>query len=195
MSFPESKLKNFVDTPYILQYKVFMNISNIVVGLCVLTTTLACQVLPAPAPIATETPTITPGGPTLTPSPTATPTPFPTPEPVVRIETGDRALFFGDFDLAREQYLNAYNDSTDKAIKAAALWGLGRTEIADGRYQLAIDTLTTLTNEYPDSTYAARAYFLMGQAYANLSQFQQAADSYNTYSTRIPGVLDGYVHE
>jgi soluble lytic murein transglycosylase len=115
--------------------------------------------------------------------------------PVVRIETGDRALFFGDFDLAREQYLTAYNDSTDKAIKAAALWGLGRTELADGRYQLAIETLTTLTNEYPDSTYAARAHFLMGQAYSNLKQFQQAAESYNTYSTRIPGVLDGYVQD
>ena len=172
-----------------------MKIRNICVGLCVVVTTLACQVFPAPAPIPTQTPTITPGGPTLTPSPTVTPTPFPTPEPVVRIETGDRALFFGDFDSAREQYLNAFNDSTDKTIKAAALWGLGRTDVADGRYEIAIETLTTLTNEYPDSTYAARAYFLMGQAFANLNLFQQAADAYNTYSTRIPGVLDGYVHE
>jgi len=165
------------------------------IGLSVLAFTLACQFLPTPLPNPTQTPTITPGGPTLTPSPTVTSTPFPTPPPVVRIETGDRALFFGDFDSARDQYLNAYNDSNDKAIKAAALWGLGRTELADGSFQLAVETLTTLTSEYPDSTYAARAYFLMGRAYTKLNQFQLAADAYNTYSTRIPGVLDGYVQE
>jgi len=172
-----------------------MKSKNKLIWLCVIFTTFACQMFPSPVGTATQTPTITPGGPTLTPSPTNTPTPFPTPIPVVRIESGDKALFLGDFDSAREQYLTAFNDSTDKALQAAALWGLGRTELADGRYQLAIDTLTTLTNEYPDSTYAARAYFLLGQAYSNLDQFQQAADAYNTYLTRIPGVLDGTVQE
>jgi soluble lytic murein transglycosylase len=155
----------------------------------------ACQVIPSSTVTPTATPTITPGGPALTPSPTITPTPFPTPVPVVRINAGDQALFYGDFDLARQHYLSALNDSTDKDIKAAALWGLGRTELADGRYELAIETLNTLTTEYPVSTYSARAYFLLGQAFAALDQFQQAADAYNTYSTRIPGVLDGYVQE
>jgi soluble lytic murein transglycosylase len=155
----------------------------------------ACQVFPSTSAPPTQTPTITPGGPTLTPSPTITPTPFPTPVPVVRIDSGDQALFHGDFDLARQHYLSAFNDSTDKDIKAAALWGLGRTELADGRYELAIETLNTLTAEFPDSTYAARAYFLMGQAYFALGQYQPSADAYNTYSTRIPGVLDGYVQE
>jgi len=58
-----------------------------------------------------------------------------------------------------------------------------------------LDKLTTLTIEYPASTYAARAYFLMGQAYYNLEQFQLSADAYNTYLTRVPGVLDAYVQE
>jgi soluble lytic murein transglycosylase len=114
-------------------------------------------------------------------------------EPVVRIDTGDQALFFGDFDLAREQYRAAFNDTTDDAIKAAALWGIGRTELADGQYQEALNSFTNLINTYPDSTYSARAPFLMGRAYEGLEQFQQAADSYQTYSTRVPGVLDGYV--
>jgi soluble lytic murein transglycosylase len=114
---------------------------------------------------------------------------------VVRIDTGDQALFFGDFDLAREQYLAAFNDSTDEAIKAAALWGTGRTELADGRYQEAVNALNHLITSYPDSTYAARAYFLLGRAYDELEQHQQAADAYNTYSTRVPGVLDGYVQD
>jgi soluble lytic murein transglycosylase len=172
-----------------------MQRKNKMIWLGVLFITLACQIFPSQNPNATQTPTITPGGPTLTPSPTITPTPFPTPVPVARIESGDEALFYGDFDTARENYLTAFNESNDKSLQAAALWGLSRTELADGRYQLALDTLITLTNEYPDSTYAARAYFLMGQAHSKLNQHQQAADAYNTYSMKIPGVLDGYVQD
>lgn len=115
--------------------------------------------------------------------------------PVVRIEAGDRALFYGDFDQARQQYRSAFNESTEKAVQAAALWGLGRTELADERPQSAIETLNRLVNEYPESTYAARAYFLLGQAYAQLEQYLPAADAYNSYLSRIPGVLDGYVQE
>ena len=152
----------------------------------------ACQNFPVPIPLPTAAPTNTEGPPpTSTPPPT--PTLPPTMEPVVRIDTGDEALFFGDFDQAREQYLAAFNDTTDDAIRAAALWGMSRTELADGNDQEAINSLTNLTTAYPDSTYSARAPFLMGLAYEGLEQFQQAADAYQTYSTRVPGVLDGYV--
>lgn len=156
----------------------------------------ACQSLPLPIPlpIATAVPTNT-QGPPPTNTPLPTPTLPPTMEPVVRIEAADQALFFGDFDLAREQYQAAFNDSTDDAIKAAGLWGIGRTELADDRYQEAISALTELINDYPDSTYAARAHFLMGLAYDGLGQYQQAADAYNTYTMRIPDVLDGYVQD
>jgi len=152
----------------------------------------ACQALPASAP--TPTPTIT-AGPSPTPTPLPTSTPFPTPIPVARIDSGDLALFYGDYDLARQQYLAALNDSDNRDLQAAALWGLGRTELADKNYQLVVDTLTKLTTDYSESTYAARAYFLMGQAFNGLGQYVQAADAYNTYMTRIPGVLDAYVQE
>lgn len=153
----------------------------------------ACQALPTPAP--TAIPTITPGGPTLTPSPTITPTPLPTLPPVQRIESADQALFYGDYDLAREQYLTAYNESTDFGLRAAALWGLGRTELADGNFQTALERFAMLTGEYPESTYSARAPFLMGRAYEGLDQYDQAAQSYSNYMTRIPAVLDAYVQE
>jgi len=152
----------------------------------------ACQAFPAPAPTATATSTPGPS-PTATFTPTATP--LPTPIPVARIESGDAALFNGDFDLARTEYQNAFNDSTDNGLKAAALWGLGRTELADENYPGALTVLITLTNEYPDSTYAARAYFLIGQAHYKLGEYQQSADAYNVYLTRVPGVLDSYVQE
>ncbi len=114
---------------------------------------------------------------------------------MVRIEAGDLALFYGDYDQARQQYTSAFQESGDTAVQAAALWGLGRTELADNHPQPAIEALNRLVNEYPDSTYAARAYFLLGQAYSQLNQYQPAADAYNTYLSRVPGVLDGYVQE
>src|SRR5262245_14015410 len=170
-----------------------MNLEKRLVWLGIVLVMCACN-LPVPLPIPTPVFTITPG-PSPIPTATITPTPLPTLEPVVRIEAGDKALFQGDYELAREQYLAALNDSTDRAVQAAALWGLGRTELADSHYQPAIDALTRLTTEQPESTYSARAPFLMARAYYGLNQFQQSADSYNTYLTRIPGVLDGYVQE
>jgi len=169
-----------------------MNPTKKLAWLCLVFAVSACQALPLSVP--TATPTHTPG-PTPTNTPLPTPTPLPTMEPVVRIDTGDQALFFGDYDLAREQYLAAFNDSEDEAIKAAALWGTGKTELAAGNYQEALNALNTLISSYPDSTYAARAYFLIGRAHERLEQYQQAADAYNTYSSRVPGVLDGYVQD
>jgi len=161
-------------------------------GLWILLALAACQAAPAATALPTSTATAEA---TPTPAFTPTATPLPTPLPVVRVEAGDRALFYGDFDQARQQYLTAFNESTDKAVQAAALWGLGRTELADDRPQPAIETLNRLVNEYPESTYAARAYFLLGQAYFQLEQYTAAADAYNTYLNRVPGVLDGYVQE
>lgn len=169
-----------------------MKLSKKLIGVWLLIVITACQALPTPAPTATAT--ITPG-PSPTPTLPPSATPLPTPEPVLRIDSGDTALFNGDYDKARELYLGAFNDTTDNAVKAAALWGLGRTELTAGNYQLALEKLNTLTTEYAASTYSARAYFLMGQAYYNLGLYQLSADAYNTYLTRVPGVLDAYVQE
>ncbi len=154
----------------------------------------ACLPFPAPVPAATPTATLTPG-PSPTPTFPPTATPLPVPPEVQRIAAGDTALFNGDFDRARAEYQSAFQGTTDNNLKAAALWGLGKTELADEQYQTALNTLTTLTNEYAQSTYAARAYFLMGQAFGALGQWQASADAYNTYLTRVPGVLDAYVQE
>ena len=169
-----------------------MNITTKGIWLLIALALSACQAIPTSQPTITPTSTI---GATPTSPPPPTATPFPTPVPVVRVESGDRALFYGDYDKAREQYLSAFNESTDRAIQAAALWGLGRTELEADNYQTAVDYLTRLTVDYPESTYAARAYFLMGQAFSQLGEYQLSANSYNAYITQIPGVLDGYVQE
>ena len=168
-------------------------IRNIINNTIVLSLLLsACQALPVVESTATPTAT-NDATPTVTPPPTLTP--VPTLPPVVRVDSGDKALFLGDYDKAREEYNTAFEQSTDNGLKAAALWGLGRTEFDSENYQGAIDTFTLLTREYPDSTYSARAYFLMGQAYYKLKNYELAANEYNVYLTRVPGVLDGYVQE
>ena len=153
----------------------------------------ACQ--SAPTPISSPTATATTGPASTATTPPISTTPFPTQVSLVRIDSGDQALFFGDYDKAREEYLSAFNSATERPIQAAALWGLGRTELEDGQYQLAIERLTTLITEHPESTYAARAHFLLGQAYSGLEEYQRSADAYNEYINLVPGVLDGYVQD
>src|SRR5262245_42696821 len=156
-----------------------MNLIKKIIGLCFILMISACQALPLPINLPTPISTVPAGPPGTAPSLTSFPpsvaTSLQTAPPVLRIESGDTALFNGDYELARQQYQTAFNDTTDNAVKAAALWGLGRTELADEQYQFAIDRLTNLISEYPDSTYAARAYFLMGRAYYQLGQFQASA--------------------
>src|SRR6266508_1465387 len=90
-----------IDTPYFLNYKVSMTLPQKLTWLWAIFVIAACQAFPAPIP--TAIPSITPGGPTLTPTATITPTPLPTLPPVVRIDAGDQALFYGDYDSARDQ--------------------------------------------------------------------------------------------
>jgi soluble lytic murein transglycosylase len=136
--------------------------------------------------------------PSLSPTPfvvTPTFTPTPTPIPAVRVETGDRALFDGDYARARSEYQIAFSTSTDAQVRAAALWGLGRTEYEAGVYASALEALRRLPVEFPDSQYAAYAYFLLGETYMSLQRYAEAADSFSSYLTLRSGVIDSYVQE
>src|SRR5688572_2977234 len=83
-------------------------------------------------------PVIPPGW-TLTPSPAPSlaaspvPTATATPVPIVRVQSGDHALFNGDYETALAHYQTAFRDSSDPKVQAAARWGEARTLYADGR--------------------------------------------------------------
>lgn len=143
----------------------------------------------------TPTETVTPG-PSSTPSPTPspTPTPAPTPIPLARVENGDQALFNGDFARAREAYRAALATANDAEVRAAALWGWARVEFEDGNYNLTLDTLRALLRDYPDSNHTPYAHLLLGQTYAALARYQEAADSFQRYLEIRPGILDAYAH-
>ncbi len=171
---------------------------------------------PAPTPTATLPPT-----PTVTPTPTPTPTPI----PAARVGLGDQALNNGDFAAALEEYQTAYKAAggapamdpaptaeadpaaaatlaldlpaatPDPQTQAAALLGIGRTQLLAGETDQAIQTLSGLIQDYNDTEQVAEAYFALAQAFTSQERHAEAALAYSEYLNRRPGVIDGYVLE
>lgn len=139
---------------------------------------------PPPSPTYTNIP------PSSTPIPTPTPTPTPLPE--ARVESGDQARFYGDWEQAIIEYQQAREASNNPDIQIAALLGIGRTQYQAGNYQAAIDTLLFLLEINPGSTHAAYAYFTLGQSYFALENYETAAEAFSNYLELQPGLIDGY---
>ncbi len=169
--------------------------ARIILGFTLIIILLGCawsSNIPSIVPgIATSTPSITP---TIPPSPT--PSPTYTPIPSVRIENADQAFFDGDIEGAASDYRAAYANSSDPNIKAAALWGLARTQYTDGRNADVLATVQQLNSMYPNSPYAmGPSYFLQGQTYSQMKNYASAAQAYQIYLTLRPGVINSYVQE
>jgi len=154
----------------------------------------ACSVAPPPpTPTATEAQPAETSVPADAASPTA-PIPIPA-SSIVRIQSGEQALFYGDYDSARVEFESAYNSGDSPEIKAAALWGMARVEYAAGRYESALETLNRLNAEFPESAFRAYSHFLIGEIQMQLNQYLQAVDAYEVYQDLRSGILDAYVHE
>ena len=163
-------------------------------GLCIAVLLASCAG-PAPldstgTPSPTLLPIVTPSEPSL---PTYTPSATPTPE--VRVETGEQALFNGNYDQANNEHQTALDTSTDPDVASAALWGLARTDYAVKSNGRALENLWRLTSQYPSSPNAIRAYFLMGQIYMTLERYTEAAQAFTVYLALRPGVIDAYAQE
>lgn len=157
---------------------------------------LACN-LPAPfLRSATPQPTRT-AIQIISPSPTSTPSPSPTPTPppAIRIELGDRAIFYGDWDTAFTEFQTALNTSPDPDVRFAALLGLGKTHFLAGNYDQALASFNDLLEEEIDFTLRAEAFFFLGQVYSALENHQAAAQAYASYLELRPNVIDSYVQE
>ncbi|MFZ5878691.1 MAG: tetratricopeptide repeat protein [Chloroflexota bacterium] len=166
---------------------------RLALGLWLVVAIAACSLpsgLPALSPTETATPSLTP---TSTPSPT--PTITPTPAPLIRVTSGDRSLFNGDYDLALGLYQTAFRDSSDPAVRAAAKWGEARTLYTDERYADALAVLQIIQNEYTNSSVYPESYFLQGLIYHEMQRYLEAASAWQVYLTLRPGVLDAYTQE
>ncbi|MGZ6347653.1 MAG: tetratricopeptide repeat protein, partial [Anaerolineales bacterium] len=171
-----------------------MKIKHLFFGACLGALLMGCL------PASVSTPTLTPGStlpPAITPNDTSLPTftlsPTPTSEP--RVESGDAAIFNGDYDTALVEYQAAFDNSNSPEVRAAALWGLGRVEYAIKNNAAALQTLWQLSSQFPDSPNAVRAYFFMGEIYKALGRNEEAAKAYTIYLALRPGIIDAYAQE
>jgi soluble lytic murein transglycosylase len=157
----------------------------------------ACNAVPISVSVGSTVTSSATGTPKALPTATgtATSTPAPPITPLTRIQSGEQALFYGDYDNARKEFEAAYRDGGNPQIQAAALWGLARTEYADNRYSAALTWLEQTVTEFPDSAFIPYVNFLMGKANYELERYQEAAANYNIYLEMRPGVLDAYVQE
>ena len=170
-----------------------MKFPRLLLGLGLVAVIIACSFAPSIP--------VNPFGPTSTASATATLTvtptftPSPTPIPAVRVESGDRALFNGDYDTARAEFQQAFNQSADAEIRAESLWGLARTEFEAGNLDVAMEHFNRLINDHPKTVRSAQAHFLLGGIYSSQGKFIEAATEYGAYVSERSGILDAYALE
>ena len=126
-------------------------------------------------------------------------TPLPTSTPIVPpLESsisGDIHYFYGDWESAIISYEDTLARAETPEEGSAALLGLGKVYIQKEDYQKALDYLRLLVASYPESDLIHKAYFTLAQVYTALDRHLEAADAYNLYLSRRPGVLDAYMHE
>ena len=122
-------------------------------------------------------------------------TPTPVMLPADQLESADEALFAGEIEKARLEYQEAFTNSGEPDLQSRALYGLGRTYLLERDYYAAIDASNRILGQYPDTEFAANAYFLVGQAYQEIEEYQQTINAYTKYIEHQPGLIDAYVYK
>lgn len=121
--------------------------------------------------------------------------PSPVVLPVDQLASADEALFAGEIEKARLEYQEAFTNSSEPDLQSRALYGLGRTYFLERDYYAAIDAFNRILGQYPDTDFTANAYFLVGQAYEEIEEYQPAINAYTKYIEHKPGLIDSYVFE
>lgn len=145
--------------------------------------------------IVTSEPTATLPGPSPTPPPPTVP-PTPTVVPELAVADGDRYLLNGYYEDAVQTYRAVLlQGDAAGAARASAAYGMGKAALREGLFQDAVDALTILISQFPDSAQTPQAYFLRGEAYLGLSRWADAISDFQTYLSKRSGLIDSYVYE
>lgn len=122
--------------------------------------------------------------------------PTPTIEPDLLLRIGDRYLLNGYYESAVYSYQSLLTQAgAPPEARASAAFGLGQAALREGLFSDAVNALTQLISEFPSDARFAPAYFLRGDAYLGLSQWDSAVSDFKLYLTLRPGLLDSYAHE
>ena len=135
-------------------------------------------------------------GNTETPIPPTVP-PTPTVDPYVLLQLGDNYETNGYWEEAVGVYQSLINqgDGIAPEYRAISAFRLGQSALRDGFFQQAVDAFTILITQFPDDPQVAQAYFLRGDAYLGLSQWEAAIQDFQQYLAVRPGLIDSYVYE
>lgn len=144
-------------------------------------------------PLSEEEPLQTPTLQALLENTPVVPTATPYLTPLQSSLAGDEYYFDGDWENAIRSYEVTLAGAQSEEEGSAALLGLGKVYYRDGDYQKALDYLRLLVASYPDSTNIHKAYFTLGQIYTILERHLEAADAYQLYLERRPGILDPFI--
>jgi len=165
-----------------------LGIALILAVACTLPASLENQVAPLPTTVPLPTATFTA---TSTPLPTATPTP----NPVARVALGDRALFYGDWEMAFAEFGRAFESSPEEEVRNAARLGIARTHFLAGELDEAQAILEEMQSEENIETLQAEVNFHLGKTYLAQGKYHAAADAYARYLELRPGVIESHVNE
>lgn len=135
------------------------------------------------------------GDPAILPDLTPVPTTTPILPPLQSTIPGDIFYFYGDWEAAITSYLATLDSASSPEEISAAQLGLGKVYLQKQDYQKGLDYLRQLVSTYPDSALVHKAYFALAETYTALDRHQEAADTYNAYLARRPGILDAFVQQ
>lgn len=142
---------------------------------------VAQQATPVPAD-----PTAIPAAPTTSPEMT----------PEIALRIGDSYFLNGYFENAVSTYQSILARSdTSAETGAAAAFNMGRAALRAGLFREAVEAMNYLLANYPDDFRAVQGYFLRGDAYLGLSQWQNAINDLEQYLQLRGGLIDSYVYE
>ncbi|MDX1523142.1 MAG: tetratricopeptide repeat protein, partial [Anaerolineae bacterium] len=116
-------------------------------------------------------------GPPATPSPI--PLPTDTPVPSERLALAHRAFTAGNYALAQQEFAALLNDpGINPDEQSTTLYWRGRSELAAGQAEAAIDTFNLFLADYPTDPLVRAAQFNLGRAYEQSGQSDQAITTY-----------------
>jgi len=90
------------------------------------------------------------------------------------------------YDVARNQFTTLIKSYPKSQYRDEALFQRGQFEIEQGNYQQAIDGLTQLINESPNSRFLPYAYMRRAASYYNVKQPDKTISDYISVVTKFP---------
>jgi len=124
---------------------------------------------------------------------TRIPTSTPIQPPLQSSTSGDIYYFYGDWESAIISYEDTLARAGTPEEGSSALLGLGKVFYQKGDYQKSLDYLRLLVASYPNSTIIHKAYFALAETYTALDRHLEAADAYQLYLGKRPGVIDSFI--